>query len=56
MTKPDEFPFVILNFGNCDLFEPALVRLGWRAPPSISSLAVEAIYTSGVNSVWARVL
>jgi hypothetical protein len=36
------------------LFEPALVRLVWCIPLSVSGLELAAINTSGVNSVWAR--
>jgi hypothetical protein len=46
--------FRILDFGHWDLFEPALVRLVWCIPLSVSSLEIEAINTSGVKSVWAR--
>jgi hypothetical protein len=43
-----------LNLVNWNLFEPALVRLGWRIPSSDSGVELEALNTSGVNSVWAR--
>jgi hypothetical protein len=46
--------FGILNFGNWDLFEPALVRIGWRIPSSVSGEKVASLIMSGVNSVWAR--
>jgi hypothetical protein len=46
--------FRILNLGHCDLFVPALVRLGWCTPSSVSGVKVESLNTSGVNSVWAR--
>ena len=46
--------FGILKLGHWDLFEPALVRFGWRTPSSVSGVEVEALNTSGVNSVWAR--
>jgi len=42
------------GLGHCDLFEPALVRLVWFMLFAVSDLELEAINTSGVNSVWAR--
>jgi hypothetical protein len=46
--------FGILNLGYWDLFEPALVRLGWCMPSSVSGVEIVALNTSDVNSVWAR--
>ena len=41
-------------FGHWNLFEPSLARLIWCISISVSGLEVEALNTSGVNSVWAR--
>jgi len=46
--------FGILNFGDWDLFEPALVRLGCCMPKAAWGLKVSSINNSGVISVWAR--
>ena len=36
------------------LFEPALARLDWSKPSSISHLLIEVINAVGVCPVWAR--
>ena len=44
----------VLNLGHWNLFEPALARLDWSKPSSISHLLVEIINAVGVYPVWAR--
>jgi hypothetical protein len=50
MTETKQFVYSISH----PLFEPALVRLVWCIPLSVSGLELAAINSSGVNSVWAR--